>query len=203
MFPRTALQRIVNDELPDLIEVSDKYSMPFFAGLLRTRRLPGVSIRPTVVGMSHERMDENAAAYVTDKAIVRRFCRWYMKWIYFPMFDHHVTVSEHTAEELIHASRGHKVRRGIWISPMGVDCDRFTPGRRSPHVRRRLRELTQSGDDATLLLYAGRLAPEKNLTLLIQTAALLDPARYRLAIAGGGSCSTPCRPSVRRRVSGT
>ena len=149
LFPRTALQRIINDELPDLIEVSDKYSMPFLAGLLRTGRLPGVAIRPTVVGMSHERMDENAAAYVTDKAIGRRFCHWYMKWLYFPMFDHHITVSEHTAEELMRASRGHKVRRGIWISPMGVDCDRFTPGRKSQGVQRRLRELTHGGGDDT------------------------------------------------------
>ncbi len=32
-----------------------------------------------------------------------------MKSFYFPSFDHHVTVSEHTAAELIAASRGHKV----------------------------------------------------------------------------------------------
>jgi len=38
-----------------------------------------------------------------------------------PMSDHHITVSEHTAGELIQASRGHKVRRGIWVAPMGVD----------------------------------------------------------------------------------
>ena len=41
LFPRTALQRIINHELPDLIEVSDKYAMHYLAGLLRTRRLPG------------------------------------------------------------------------------------------------------------------------------------------------------------------
>jgi hypothetical protein len=130
LFPRTALQRIVNHELPDLIEVSDKYAMLYLAGLLRTRRLPGVRVRPTVVGMSHERMDDNAVAYVTGGEAGQRFCRWYMKWVYFPMFDHHITVSEYTAAELIRASRGHKVRRGIWVAPMGVDCERFTPRRK-------------------------------------------------------------------------
>jgi alpha-1,6-mannosyltransferase len=127
-----------------------------------------------------------------------------MKWIYFPMFDHHVTVSEHTAEELILASRGHKVRRGIWIAPMGVDCERFTPGRKSERARQQLLGLTNGGGDITLLLYAGRLAPEKNLSLLIETAARLDPARYRLAIAGGGilldALQSECRAKGLRHV---
>ncbi len=186
LFPRTALQRIINDERPDLIEVSDKYAMPYLAGLLRTRRLPGVRIRPTVVGLSHERMDENMAAYLTDKRAAQRFCEWYMKWLYFPMFDHHITVSEHTAEELIHASRGHKVRRGIWVAPMGVDCDRFTSQRRTPAIRKGLLELVRGGEDSTILFYAGRLVPEKNLSLLIETVARLDPATSRLAVAGTG-----------------
>jgi alpha-1,6-mannosyltransferase len=186
LFPRTALQRIINSERPELIEAADKYSMPYLAGLLRTRRLPGVKIRPTVVGMSHERMDENMAAYLMRGKAGRSFCRWYMKWIYFPMFDHHITVSEHTAQELIAAARGHKVRRGIWVAPMGVDCDRFRPDRRSRQIRERLLDLTGGNPDTTVLLYAGRLAPEKNLSLLIETAARLDPSRYRLAIAGGG-----------------
>lgn len=186
LFPRTALQRLINDELPDLIEVSDKYAMPYLAGLLRTGRLPGVRVRPTVVGMSHERMDENMAAYLTPGHSGRHFCEWYMKWVYFPMFDHHITVSEHTAQELILASRGHKVRRGIWVAPMGVDCDLFTPARRSPQSRRRLLDLVHGGEDSTVLLYAGRLAPEKNLSLLMDTIARLDPAIYRLAIAGTG-----------------
>jgi alpha-1,6-mannosyltransferase len=193
LFPRTALQRIINDEQPDLIEVADKYTTHYLAGLLRTRRLPGVRARPTVVGMSHERMDENMAAYVTRSRAGRVFCEWYMKWLYFPMFDQHVTVSEHTAQELIRASRGHKVRRGIWIAPMGVDSGRFTPARRSPQMRRRLLDLTHAAEDSTVLFYSGRLAPEKNLSLLIDTAALLDPSHYRLAIAGSGILLDPLR----------
>lgn len=193
LFPRTALQRIINYELPDLIEVSDKYAMQYLAGLLRTRRLAGVKVRPTVVALSHERMDENVAAYVTRREAGQRFSRWYMKWLYFPMFDHHLTVSEHTAEELIRASHGHRVRRGIWIAPMGVDCGQFTPERRSACRRHRLLELLGGAANTTVLLYAGRLAPEKNLPLLIETAARLDPARYRLAIVGTGILLEPMR----------
>jgi alpha-1,6-mannosyltransferase len=186
LFPGTALQRIINAERPDLIEVSDKYALPYLAGLLRTQRLPGVRLRPAVVGMSHERMDENMAAYVSDSRAAIAFSKWYMKWIYFPMFDHHITVSEHTAVELIEASRGHKVKRGVWVAPMGVDCETFTPARRDPLVRRELLNLTGGDDQSTVAFYAGRLVPEKNLLLLLETMELLDPAVYRLAIAGTG-----------------
>jgi alpha-1,6-mannosyltransferase len=186
LFPRTALQRIINDEQPDLVEVSDKYTINYLAGLLRTRRLPGVRARPAVVGTSHERMDENMAAYLSSSEISRRFCDWYMKWIYFPMFDHHTTVSEHTAEELIRASCGHRVRRGVWISPMGVDCETFRPSRRSQAGRQKLLDLAETGEDAVILFYAGRLVPEKNLMLLLETIALLDPSAFRLVIAGSG-----------------
>lgn len=52
LFPYTALQRILTTERPELVEVSDKYTMPYLAGLLRTRRLTGIPFRPTTVGLS-------------------------------------------------------------------------------------------------------------------------------------------------------
>jgi alpha-1,6-mannosyltransferase len=198
LFPNTAIQRIVNRERPDLMEVSDKYTMPLLAGLLRTRRLPGTRVRPTVVGVSHERMDENFAAYITRHAAGKRFSDWYMKWMYFPMFDHHITVSEHTAAELIDASHGHKVRRGVWVAPMGVDCDRFTPACRSVDGRRRLIERVCGDGDTTVLLYAGRLAPEKNLPLLLDTMQLLT-GNFRLAIAGEGILLSSLRAACESR----
>lgn len=199
LLPGTALQRILNDERPDLVEVSEKYTMPYFAGLLRTGRLPGVRFRPTVVGLSCERMDENLAAYLTRSERGREFCAWYMKWIYFPMFDHHLTVSPHVAGELVEASKGHKVRRGIWTAPMGVDCERFTPTLRSEALREELRGTLGAPAGATLLLYAGRLAREKNLPLLLQTMALLPAQDYWLAIAGEGQCREELQAECVRR----
>jgi len=120
LFPNTAIQRIINSEKPDLVEISEKYSLPCLAGLLRKGRLPGVRLRPVMVGSSHERMDENMAAYVSRSRAAQRFCDWYMKWMYFPMFDHHITMSEHTAEELIRASRGHIQWGGLQDVHAGV-----------------------------------------------------------------------------------
>src|ERR1051326_270430 len=34
LFPGTAIQRILNAEQPDLVEVSEKYTVPYLAGLL-------------------------------------------------------------------------------------------------------------------------------------------------------------------------
>jgi alpha-1,6-mannosyltransferase len=198
LFPQTALQRILNRERPDLVEVSEKYSMPYLAGMLRTRRLPGVGIRPTVVGLSCERMDENVSAYLTPLEWGRNFCNLYMKWIYFPSFDHHITISEHVAKELIDAARGHKVRRGIWVQPMGVDCERFGRARADAELRREMLNGLEH-DGATLLLYAGRLAPEKNLPLLAETMSLLDRKQYRLAIAGTGILEEYLRAEFARR----
>lgn len=186
LFPNTAIQRIINRERPDLIEVSEKYTLLYLAGLLRTARLPGVDVHPTVIGLSCERMDESMAAYLTRSGIGERFCRWYMKWIYFPMFDHHIAVSEHTAAELVPASRGHKVRRGVWVLPMGVDTERFTPHKRTPRERERLLGGIGADSGTALLLYAGRLAPEKNLGLLIETMERLKCGNYRLIVAGDG-----------------
>jgi alpha-1,6-mannosyltransferase len=174
LFPGTAIQRIINHESPDLIEISEKYTLPYLGGLIRTGRLPGVRLRPAVVGASHERMDENMAAYLSGGRSAAQFSRWYMKWLYFPMFDHHITFSEHTATELIQASVGHKVRRGIWITPMGADCSLFS----APH--------RESHDGVMRLIYAGRLSPEKNVPLLLDVMERLSPLEFHLTIAGEG-----------------
>ncbi len=186
LFPGTAIQRIINDERPDLIEISEKYTLPYLGGLVRTGRLPGVHVRPVVVGVSHERMDENMAAYISRGPAAQLFCRWYMKWLYFPMFDHHITVSRHAAAELIDASHGHKVRRGVWVMPMGVDCMQFSPARKSASARRRLLDLAAASGDMTVLIYSGRLAPEKNVILLLDLMARLDREKFRLVVVGGG-----------------
>jgi glycosyltransferase involved in cell wall biosynthesis len=71
---------------------------------------------------------------------------------------------------------------------MGVDCGRFTPERRGGRLRAEILERTGGDDpDAVLLFYAGRLAREKNLQLLAAAMQLLDPRKFRLAVAGDGA----------------
>ena len=184
--PNSRIARILRDERPDVVEICDKYTLPYLGGLLRERWVHDLKWRPTVVGLSCERMDENFNAYLFRGLGGKAFVRAYMKWLYFPMFDHHITVSRHTAGELEVAARGHKVRRGVWVEPMGVDFDRFSPARRDPQKRRALAESAGGDDDSVLLLYAGRLAVEKNVSLLPAMMQRL-PREYRLLIAGSGT----------------
>jgi alpha-1,6-mannosyltransferase len=188
LYSENSIRRILREERPDVIEVCDKYNLQYLGGMVRERLLSDLDYRPLMLGLSCERMDENVAAYVGDSVFHRAFCRWYMHWLYFPLFDHHIAVSEHAASELVAASREHRVRRGIWIRPMGVDVTRFSPHRRSPAMRQHLLHTCNGGPGTFLLLYAGRLAPEKNLSLLVEMMRFLDSERhdYRLILVGEG-----------------
>jgi len=182
------IQRILIAEHPDLVEICDKYNLNYLGALLRLGLMEQVDIRPVVVGLSCERMDDNFAAYLPFGPLGRLFSRLYMHWLYFPMFDHHLTVSDHTAAELVPASKGHPVSRSVWVRPMGVDTALFSPARRSEAKRAHLLQDCSANSDAALLLYAGRLAPEKNLGLLIELMQRLATAapHCRLMIAGQG-----------------
>jgi glycosyltransferase involved in cell wall biosynthesis len=190
LYPENTIRRILREERPDVIEICDKYNLHYLGGLIREGLLGDLDFRPLMLGLSCERMDENVAAYVANSAFHRAFCRWYMHWIYFPLFDHHIAVSEHAASELVAASRKHRVRRGIWIRSMGVDVTRFSPDRRSTAMRQHLLQKSNGGPGTLLLLYAGRLAPEKILPLLIGMIRLRRspgvPGSWRAACQGEG-----------------
>jgi glycosyltransferase involved in cell wall biosynthesis len=177
--------RILRTEQPDIIDVSDKYTLPYISGLLRKGWISGIR-RPTEIAVSHERMDDMVAAYLSRRA--GWFARWYIRTIYFPMFDHHIANSEYTAAELVPASKRHTTRRGIWVCPMGIDAYFVTPGPRTPHAGWRL-------------LFAGRLAHEKNIDVLIDTMQRL-PEEYSLIVAGEGPRRESFIQHAARRVPG-
>lgn len=162
---------ILRAEQPDILEVSDKYTLPYVSGMLRKHLLREIR-RPTEIATSHERLDVNVSSYLTKRAVGGWFARSYMRYVYFPMFDHHIANSDYTAAELIPASVGHTTRRGIWVCPMGLDNGAFSGLTRRAHREKRL-------------LYAGRLSAEKNTAMLVDLIARL-PEEYALVIAGEG-----------------
>ena len=178
-----------------MIEVSDKVCLPYLAGLLRNGWITGVA-RPTLVGMSCERFDDTLGIYLSHHSLVRRLANWYLGQVYIPQFDFHLANSLYTAQEL-QASTRLKHRRSIAVVPMGADCKVFCPERRSPELRRSLEEKAGLPANSVLLVYAGRLAPEKGLTLLLEMMKCLlrqGGKDYRLLVAGDG----PVRVRVRR-----
>lgn len=189
LLPGSKLQQILIFERPDIVEISDKYTLNYLGAVLRLQLLDAVDFRPVVVGVSQERMDDNVAAYLRGIPFAQELCSLYMRWLYFPFFDHHVANSSYTVSELQAAAMGQLVARGTWIRPMGVDLTQLSPQRRSPELRRRLLQNFGASEDSVLLLYAGRLAPEKNLPLLFELLMRLSrnsERDYRLLVAGDG-----------------
>jgi alpha-1,6-mannosyltransferase len=189
LAPGSKLQRILSSERPDLVEICDKYTLNYLGALLRLRLLPDLDFRPVVVGLSCERMDDNFGSYIGSVPLAAKFCAAYMRWIYFPFYDHHIANSQYTAAELRNASEGQLVPRGTWVRPMGVDLCHLSPRRKSREMRRRLLQNFGAEEDATLLLYVGRLAPEKNLPLLFELLAHVGGTSkrdVRLLMVGDG-----------------
>ena len=183
----SALVRILEREQPGVVEICDKYSLPYLAAMLRKRWYARVA-RPTLVSLTCERFDDTVAAYVTGRTVGGAFTRWYIRHVYGPSFDAHIANSEYAASEL-RAALHDRSPGFIRVAPLGVDVDRYAAGRRSDAVRSRL--LRRAGGDSAsvLLLYAGRLAPEKNIGLLVEMLRELvqiGNADYRLLIAGDG-----------------
>ncbi len=191
LLPDSPIRAILREERPDVIEISDKYNLHYLGGLIRAGMLDDLGFRPVILGLSCERMDENVAAYLGTSAFHRWFCRWYMRWVYFAFFDHHIAVSEHAAVECWW--RRPAVRR--WNAPSGFVPWESTqpvspPAGGAQAMRTQLISRAGGRDDSALLLYAGRLAPEKNLSLLIEMMHILAEdlrCDYRLLLVGDGT----------------
>jgi alpha-1,6-mannosyltransferase len=186
LLPRGAVRRILVAEQPDIVEIADKYALNWLAGVIRKGLIPGLK-RPVLIGFSFERMDDNVSAFLGDTALLRRLAPAYMEWCYWPLFDAHVGASDYTAAELRRAAGGRN-GKPVYVQPCGVQVGGFDPSHRSPSLRRRLIDACGGGSDTLLLLYAGRLSPEKNIGLLAGMMAHLErgPGDYRLIVAGSG-----------------
>lgn len=184
---KSKIRKIIIDEQPDLIEVNDKYTLNWLAGVIRKFGMPGLK-RPVLVGMSCERMDDNVSAFLSSSRLGQKLARFYIKWFYTPLFDFHIANSIYTAEELMQDVRPDAMDR-IISCPRGVDWEHFSSRHRSALVRRHLLQKVEGNSETKLLLYAGRLSPEKNIALLVDMMEVLvrDSSNdYKLIVVGGG-----------------
>jgi alpha-1,6-mannosyltransferase len=194
---RSRIWEILAAEQPDLLEVRDKFCLNWLGGLFRKGWHSGVK-RPVLVGSSCERLDDTLAAYVMPGKLTALLARLYMSYCYTPLFDFHVANSSYTAEE-IYRARLSKHARPVVVFSEGVDCETFAPSRRDSGVRNNLLREVGGGEGSLLLLYSGRVSPEKNVHLLSDVMAMLQAgseADYRLVIAGDG----PLAESLKRRL---
>lgn len=205
MLPHRALwsarvRQLMAHDQPDLVEVSDKYTLSYLAGSIKVRRGP----RPTVVGLSQERFDDALLAQIGRHRPTRAFARWYMREIYLRQFDAHIANSEYTAAELRAAAvargprawRHWRLRDRIHVLPLGVDSEGFHPGLRSEAIRIDMLRRARGSQASALIVFAGRLSPEKHVNTLVPALDLLlrGGMDVRLVIAGDG----PLRAAIER-----
>jgi glycosyltransferase involved in cell wall biosynthesis len=204
------IRRILLDEKPDLIEVTDKYTISMLGAMVRIGKFKQLG-RPMLVHFSAERMDDNIASFMTKGAFGRWLARRVIGNYTLAVFDFHIANSVYTAEEFYKAykraeneSRSNwlfnkswqffkaprvPIEERIYVCPRGVNAEVFRADRRNEAVKKAMRERAGIPAGAVVLLYAGRISPEKNIELLVEMMKILakDAARdYRLLVAGAG-----------------
>ena len=197
------LRELLSTEQPDLIEIGEKYTLCWLAGLIRTGGITAGG-RPVLVGTSHERMDDNVRAFLTPHPFGRSLSQAYLGQLYIPLFDHHIANSRYTAEELERAMV-ERHRRPVEVIPMGAEIERFRAVQPSAEWRSELIRRIGGGPSTRLLLYIGRLSPEKNIGLLVDLMAKLRQAadgEYHLLVAGSGPLDEWLRQEARQRAPG-
>jgi alpha-1,6-mannosyltransferase len=158
---------------PDLIEAGDAF-MPGRAAQEAASRC-GVP----VVGFCHTDPAALATLHFGEWASAPAQARW---GAIYNRFDLVVAPSRFIAGRLKDAG----VSR-VAVQPLGVDTDVFRP---SAEARAGVRAELGLASDERLLVFAGRAAREKNVTLLVETLDRLG-APYRMLLIGAGAKLAP------------
>ena len=210
MVTDSPIRKILLEEKPDLIEVTDKYTLTILGPMIRRNAFKKIG-RPILVHFSCERMDDNIGSFLIRGRLGKWLARRVMGNYNFPSFDYHIANSAYTADEFYSSVepaqnagrstwalnkwwqflRAPRVpyRERIFVCPRGVDSEFFTPDRWSDDVRAEMIARAGIPENAVILLYAGRVSPEKNIDLLVEMMKLLaadDENDYRLLVAGDG-----------------
>jgi alpha-1,6-mannosyltransferase len=180
LFNLTAVEEILEKERPDIIESGDPYQVAWKA------LASGDALGIPVVGFYHSHFPE---AYLRTIQkffgriavdIMRDVSRRYVRELY-SRFD--ATIVPSPALRQLLESWGVPNTR---LGELGVDTALFH-AQPAPEERRQVREALEIGQEKILLLYVGRLAPEKNVTTLFDAFTQLDDARFSLVVVGDGT----------------
>ncbi len=210
MATDSPIRQILLKEKPDLIEVTDKYTLSIFGAMVRIGKFSQLG-RPMLVHFSAERMDDNIGSFLTSGNIGNWFARRVIGNYTLPNFDFHIANSAYTAEEFRNAYRSESnrgrsekffnfcwrffkapripIEERIFVCPRGVNTDVFRADRKNEMIGKEMRERSGIPSDSTVLLYAGRISPEKNIGLLVEMMTELardEGHDFRLIVAGAG-----------------
>jgi alpha-1,6-mannosyltransferase len=176
----TAIEEVLEKERPDVIESGDPYQVAW-KGLAS-----GDALGIPVVAFYHSHFPEAYLRTVNKffgpiaVDIARDIARRYVRELY-NRFAATIVPSPSLAQVL--ANWGVRNTR---LGELGVDTELFH-AQPAPDERRKVREALDISEDKTLLLYVGRLAPEKNVVTLFEAFEKLDGSRFGLVVVGDGT----------------
>jgi alpha-1,6-mannosyltransferase len=182
-----AVDEILEQERPDLIESADPYQLGWKAVKL------GRALRAPVIGFYHSHFPEaylRNSAKILGKIATRRvmkLSRVYVRKLY---NEHAATLV--ASERLASVLRDWGVRN-VRVVSLGVNPDIFRPDAAEKNTIRRSLGLNSQ---KKLLLYVGRLAKEKNTAALFAAFKLLQqrrPNEFQLVVIGDGPERTQLR----------
>jgi alpha-1,6-mannosyltransferase len=188
MLATESTSRIVVHERPDLIEVGSAWCAPWLIRLA-TRRLAV----PTV-WFYHSNFPRIIAPRPQSAGWLRRQASS-AAWRYVRRLGRLVHTTIAPSETVVRELREAGLERVVCV-PLGVDLDRFNPGRRGNAGETRRRFGLPGGQ---LAMYVGRIAGEKDLDVLLRGwPQVAQRTGARLVIVGDG----PARQTLRASPGG-
>jgi alpha-1,6-mannosyltransferase len=175
-----AVEQILRNEQPDIIESGDPYQLGWKA--VRS----GHALKIPVIGFYHSHFPEaylRSSAKLFGKTATRRvmkLSRAYVRRLY-----NRCSATLVASDRLAHILREWRVRN-VRVLNLGVNIDIFNPGKSNDGA---IRHSLHIHPGAKLLLYVGRLAKEKNTTTLFRAFEILEqrwPNNFHLLIIGDG-----------------
>lgn len=175
-----ALHAALDRLAPDLVEASSPWRSPLMVANWRPQTPKALIMHADPLSAYAYRWLE---PLVSREAIDRRFARY---WDHLRQLGHRYDAVICASDDLALRLKAGGVQNVVTV-PMGVEPQRFSHRKRDESLRASL--LAQCGltPDATLLVAAGRLAPEKRVPMLVEAVTIAGQYRQvGLAIFGEG-----------------
>jgi alpha-1,6-mannosyltransferase len=175
-----AVGEILERERPDIIESSDPYQVGWKAiSFGKAALIPVVAFYHSHFPEAYLRGASKLLGHRAGKSLMSAARRYVRKM--YNRFEATLVPSEPLARIL----QDWDVRNTRLV-PLGVNTDNFTP---KPEDSVETRQALGIGPESHVLLYVGRLAPEKNTAVLFRAFEILAkrrPGQYQLLVIGDG-----------------
>ena len=176
-FSQNAIRRIIQSFRPEIVHVQDHY--PNSLDTVRVARQYKIHL----IGTNHF-MPENLASYVPGLSRFKPIYNW-IGWTWMLRTYNQLDVVTAQSKASTHLMRMNGLKIPAFAVSCGIDLKRFhpDPGLDRAAIRRRY----GLNPDRKLLLFVGRLDPEKKIDVLLRAIKILNREDIQLAIAGKGA----------------